>query len=121
MSGIADILWCEYDILWCVSVVVCFSVGFCGVFQWEKLIFCGVFQWEKLIFCGVFQWEKLMADLGGLLGLFVGISALSVMELFELIVDVCFLVPFHRYINRNRVSLASPNREETKDSSTRLK
>jgi hypothetical protein len=39
----------------------------------------------------VFQWDRLLADIGGLLGLFVGISACTAVELFEFIVDISLL------------------------------
>jgi len=39
----------------------------------------------------LFQWDRLLADIGGLLGLFIGVSVCTVVEVLELMADASFL------------------------------
>lgn len=37
------------------------------------------------------QWDTLLSNIGGSLGLFVGVSLISILEMFEMIIDIIFV------------------------------
>lgn len=51
----------------------------------------------------------LMANVGGIMGLFLGVSVLSLFETFEVLIEICFIF-YNRYSNKKMIASTSRQR-----------
>ena len=85
-----------------------FSSGVVWLLTWE-VCFCAII--DSILMC-FFQWSRLVADMGGLLGLFVGISVCTGFEVLELFVDLILVACRRRRGNRQTKAYNQQTKED---------